>query len=385
MSLTAVTTDKGANRAAPDLRRYNPPNNDSVNAAEEAAKSAGLSYVSDSGPGIRRRRAGKGFYYIGVDGKTLRDKAELKRIRALAIPPAWTDVWICPTADGHIQATGRDAKGRKQYRYHTRWRILRDETKYDRMIAFGQALSHLRERIDHDLALPGLPREKVLAAVARLLEITLIRVGNEEYARANRSFGLTTMRGNHVSVNGSKIRFQFQGKSGIRHTIDLNDRRLAKIVRRCQELPGQELFQYLDDEGQTQSIGSADVNAYLREITNEDFTAKDFRTWSGTVMAVLALQEFRAFESKTEAKRNIVRAIENVAKRLGNTPAVCRKSYVHPIVIEMYTEGALFEALEQCVEQGPGDELHRLQPEETAVLAILEQRLKQEVVQKEAA
>jgi DNA topoisomerase I len=353
--------------------------------AKEAAKLAGLRYVTDSRPGIRRRRTGKGFRYIGVDGKPLRDKAERDRIKALAIPPAWRDVWICPTPQGHIQATGRDAKGRKQYRYHARWRAVRDETKYDRMITFGETLSLIRERTERDLALPGLPREKVLATVVRLLETTLIRVGNEEYARSNQSFGLTTMRDSHVKVNGSKMKFRFRGKSGILHTVDLTDGKLAGVIRRCQELPGQELFQYLNEEGEAEAIGSADVNDYLREITGQDFTAKDFRTWAGTVLATMALQEFKAFDSKAEAKKNIVRAIENVASRLGNTPAVCRKSYVHPVIVEIYNEGALVAALEQRVEQELRDELHRLQPEEAAVLAILQQRLKHAAAQSEAA
>jgi DNA topoisomerase-1 len=345
---------------------------DPVANAKEAAKSAGLRYVSDGDPGIRRRRAGKGFSYIAVDGKPLRDKAELRRIKALAIPPAWNDVWICPLPQGHIQATGRDAKGRKQYRYHLQWRAVRDETKYDRMIAFGEALSQIRERTEHDLALPGLPREKVLATVVRLLEVTLIRVGNEEYARYNRSFGLTTMRNKHVKVNGSKMNFRFRGKRGILHSIDLTDHRLARIVRRCQELPGQELFQYVNEEGETQSLGSADVNDYLREITGQDFTAKDFRTWAGTMLAAIALHEFKAFNSKTEAKRNIVQAIDNVASRLGNTSAVCRKSYIHPTVVDMYINGALIGALERNVERELRTDLRRLEPEEAAVLAILQ-------------
>jgi DNA topoisomerase-1 len=342
-----------------------------VTIAKEAAKSAGLRYVSDDQPGIHRRRAGKGFSYVGVDGKPLRDKAELRRIKSLAIPPAWNDVWICPLPQGHIQATGRDAKGRKQYRYHSQWRVVRDENKYDRMIAFGEALSQIRERTERDLSLPGLPREKVLATVVRLLEITLIRVGNEEYARANRSFGLTTMRNKHVKVNGSKMNFRFRGKRGILHSIDLTDRRLAKIVRRCQELPGQELFQYIDEEGETQSFGSADVNDYLREVTGRDFTAKDFRTWAGTVLAATALLEFKAFDSETEAKRNIVRAIDAVASRLGNTSAVCRKSYIHPTVVDLYVKGVLIEALERRMEPELRTGLQRLEPEEAVVLSIL--------------
>ena len=380
MSLATAT-----NRRYSDGPRTTIPAAAQTEAAREAARSVGLRYVSDDIPGIRRHRAGKGFRYLGIDGKPLREKAELTRIKALAIPPAWTDVWICPTAQGHIQATGRDAKGRKQYRYHARWRTLRDENKYDHIIAFGEALPAIRAATERDLALPGLPREKVLATVVQLLETTLIRVGNEKYARTNHSFGLTTMRDSHVKIEKSRLRFQYRGKSGIRHTIDLTDRRLAQIVRRCQELPGQELFQYLDEEGETQTVGSGDVNAYLREIAGDDFTAKDFRTWAGTVLAAMALQEFEAFDSQTEAKKNIVRAIERVAQRLGNTPAVCRKSYIHPAVLEMYIDGSLIKALEQRVEREIRDKLKQLQPEEAAVLAILQQRLKREANQKKAA
>jgi DNA topoisomerase I len=348
----------------------------------EIVKAARLRYVNDGEPGIQRKRASKGFRYVDVEGKPVRDAETLRRIKALAIPPAWTEVWICPFANGHIQATGRDAKGRKQYRYHARWRAERDGTKYDRMPAFGRALPKLRQRLEQDLALPGLPREKVLATIVQLLETTLIRIGNEEYARQNGSFGLTTMRDQHVRIRGSQLRFQFRGKSGVRHAIDLKDRRLAKVVKRCQDLPGQELFQYLDDEGKRQTVSSTEVNSYLREITGEEFTAKDFRTWAGTVLAALALQEFKSFDSQTEAKRNIVRAIETVAARLGNTPAVCRKAYVHPAILELYTSGALptvpLDALEQKIEQELRDELKHLQPEEAAVLAILQQRLKRE-------
>lgn len=349
----------------------------------EIVQAARLHYVNDGEPGIQRKRAGKGFRYVGVEGKPVRDAETLRRIKALAIPPAWTEVWICPFANGHIQATGRDAKGRKQYRYHARWRAERDGTKYDRMPAFGRALPKLRQRLEKDLALPGLPREKVLATIVQLLETTLIRIGNEEYARQNGSFGLTTMRDQHVRIRGSQLQFQFRGKSGVRHAIDLKDRRLAKVVKRCQDLPGQELFQYLDDEGNRQAVSSTEVNNYLREITGDEFTAKDFRTWAGTVLAALALQEFKSFDSQTEAKRNIVRAIETVAARLGNTPAVCRKAYVHPAILELYTSGALptvpMEALEQKIEQELRDELTHLQPEEAAVLVILQQRLKREV------
>ncbi len=344
----------------------------------ESAKAAGLRYVNDSMPGIRRERDGDEFVYIGPDGQPITDEKTLERIKSLGIPPAYTDVWICPTPRGHIQATGRDAKGRKQYRYHPRWREVRDETKYTRMIAFGQALPHIRARVDQDLSLPGLPRAKVLATVVRLLETTLIRVGNPEYARDNKSFGLTTMRDRHVDISGSKVQFHFRGKSGKTHTIDIKDRRLANIVKRCRDIPGYELFQYVDEDGQRQTIDSADVNEYLREITGQDFTAKDFRTWAGTVLAALALQEFEAFDSETQAKKNIVRAIERVAERLGNTPSICRKCYVHPAVLDSYLEGSMLDALQQRTEQELIDALHELRPEEAAVMALLQQRLVRE-------
>jgi DNA topoisomerase-1 len=348
----------------------------------EAAQVAGLRYVADTTPGIRRVRAGKGFRYVGADGKPVRRAEDLKRIRSLVIPPAWTDVWICPAADGHLQATGIDSRGRKQYRYHPRWRAVRDETKYERLIAFGKALPRIRARTEKDLARPGLPRAKVLAAIVRLLETTLIRVGNEEYARENGSFGLTTMRDRHVKINGPTVHFEFRGKSGIRHAIDLTDRRLARIVKQCQDIPGQELFQYIDDQGERHSIGSADVNAYLHEIAGEEFTAKDFRTWAGTVLAARALQEFEAFDSQTQAKRNIVRAIEAVAKRLGNTKAVCRKCYVHPAVFDAYLDGSLLQTVTGRIEKEIRRSLHELSPEEAAVLAFLQERLKREAEQK---
>lgn len=344
----------------------------------ESAREAGLRYVSDDRPGIRRVRKGKGFRFIGPDDKPVGDSDTLRRIRSLAIPPAWTDVWICPNANGHLQATGHDARGRKQYRYHPRWRAVRDETKYGRMIAFGQALPHIRTRIEKDLAQPGLPRPKVLATVVRLLETTLIRVGNEEYARENGSFGLTTLRNRHVNVEGETVRFSFKGKSGVRHSIRVDDRRLARIVQRCQDLPGQELFQYLDDDGTPHDIDSSDVNAYLQEIAGQEFTAKDFRTWAGTVLAARALQEFENFDSQAQAKRNIVAAIESVAKRLGNTKAVCRKCYVHPAVINAYLDGSLLDTLRQRVENEIADSLSALPSEEAAVLAFLQERLKHE-------
>jgi DNA topoisomerase I len=346
-----------------------------------AAKVAGLCYVSDQLPGITRKRAGRAFTYLDTESKTVRDAEVLRRIKALAIPPAWKGVWICPNPNGHLQATGRDAKGRKQYRYHAGWRAVRDETKFDRMAAFGQALPLIRECTERDLRLPGLCRAKVLATVVRLLEMTLIRVGNEEYARTNGSFGLTTLRDRHVNISGATLRFQFRGKSGVSHAIDLNDRRLAKIVRDCRDLPGQELFQYLDDEGRRQSIGSAEVNGYLREITGEDFTAKDFRTWAGTVLALSALRERCDFTSQAAAKKNVVRALECVAARLGNTPAVCRKAYVHPLVVQLYLEGVLLSSLQQRALPKPARNGFSLRQEEAAVLALLSRPLKSATTQ----
>jgi DNA topoisomerase-1 len=340
-----------------------------------SARSAGLRYVRDDIPGIAREAVKDGFSYVDPHGKPLRDEPTLARIKSLAIPPAWTDVWICPWANGHIQATGRDAKKRKQYRYHPRWRAVRDEVKYDRMISFGKALPQLREQVDAHLKLPGLPREKVLATVVYLLQATMMRVGNEEYARANRSFGLTTLRDRHVKIDGSEVEFHFRGKSGVQHAIRIGDPRLARIIRRTRDLPGQELFQYVDDDGTRHAIGSADVNEYLREITGEDYTAKDFRTWSGTVLAAMALQEFEKFDSEAQAKKNIVRAIESVAKKLGNTPTICRKCYVHPAVLEAYLDGAMLEALQYRAQKKLADEIHAFSPEEAAVLAFLQERL----------
>ena len=324
-----------------------------------SARLAGLRYVMDSKPGIRRQRRGKGFSYLDPAGQPLRDPRERRRIAALAIPPAWTQVWICPLANGHLQATGRDARGRKQYRYHPDWRAVRDETKFGRMVAFGETLPRLRARLESDLALPGLPREKVLAAVVKLLETTLIRVGNEEYARENDSFGLTTMRSRHVDIAGATVRFHFRGKSGKEHDVAIADRRLARVVRACRELPGHELFQYVDESGERQGVSSDDVNEYLRAVTGEDFTAKDFRTWGGTVLALAALRVCGAGCSAGEAKlaerqpkagqssrereanRAIVEAVKRVADQLGNRPAICRKYYVHPAVIAAFLEGRL--------------------------------------------
>ncbi|WP_447598400.1 DNA topoisomerase IB [Nitrospira sp. Nam80] len=341
-----------------------------------SAKTAGLRYICDTGPGIRRVNKGSGFSYVGPDGKTVRDTAMLKRIRTLVIPPAWQDVWICLDPDGHVQAVGRDAKGRKQYRYHARWRQMRDETKYDRLLAFGRLLPRIRRRVAKDLAAPNLSRDKILATVVRLLETTLIRVGNEEYARANDSFGLTTMRDRHVKVNGATVRFEFRGKSGITHAVDLTDRRLARIVKQSRDLPGYELFQYIDEQGARRSIDSSDVNAYLRQVAGEEFTAKDFRTWAGTVLAAAALQEFPPYESAAQAKRNVVAAVEAVAKRLGNTKAICRKCYIHPDIIDAYMDGALAGRLRQRVSRVQAHAGGRLPLEEAAVLACLQSRVR---------
>jgi len=337
----------------------------------QSAAAAGLRHVSDARPGITRRRAGRGFAYTAPDGSRVRDAATLARIRALAIPPAWTEVWISPDAKGHIQATGRDARGRKQYRYHAAWHAVRHETKFGRMLAFSAALPKIRRALDADLALPGLPRRKVLATVVRLLECTQIRVGNDEYARTNSSYGLTTFKDRHVEVNGSMLRFEFRGKSGKPHTVDVADRRLARIVARCQAIPGEELFHYVDAEGATQKIDSADVNEWLREVTGQDFTAKDFRTWAGTVEAALALQDIGGFTAKTEAKKNLCQAVKTAAKHLGNKPAVCRKYYVHPAIVDTYMEGELLELLDQHAKTLTEASPYGLRAEERAVMAVL--------------
>jgi DNA topoisomerase I len=349
------------------------PINRAVNPIE-SAKSAGLRYVSDQARGIRREMGPLGFKYIGLNGKVIRNAAELKRIRSLAVPPAWTDVWICADPRGHLQATGRDTRGRKQYRYHPDWRACRDENKYDRMQQFAAALPDIRKRTEADLARTGLPREKVLATVVQLLEKSLIRVGNDEYAKANRSFGLTTMRNKHVDVKGSTLKFQFRGKSGVEHSVDVNDRRLARIVKQCRDLPGQELFQYIDDDGNHQDVTSQDVNAYLKEITGEDFTAKDFRTWAGTVLAARALRELDQPRSVSQTKKNVLEAIEAVAGMLGNTRAVCRKSYIHPAIIDSYMDGSMLDSLRR--RGNVRKMISKLRPDEVAVLTILQQRVK---------
>src|SRR5256714_10386158 len=339
--------------------------NDPVEVAEEA----GLRYVSDEQPGYTRKRKGKSFQYFDTAGKLIRDETRLLRIRRLAIPPAYRQVWICPLSNGHIQAIGRDDRGRKQYRYHERWRSIRDENKYDRILTFAAALPKIRRRVQADLKLPGLKREKVLAAVVQLLERTFIRVGNEEYARQNRSFGLTTMKDHHVKVRGKKLRFRFRGKGGKEHEVDFMDRRVAKIVRELQDLPGQDLFQYFDDEGKLCNVTSQDVNDYLQEITGEDFTAKDFRTWAGTVLTAMALNAQEKSATKKEAKSNLKNAIAAAASLLRNTPTICRKCYVHPAIVESYLSGNLIEGLQTKLDAA--EEIPDFSDDEKAVLNFL--------------
>jgi len=323
----------------------------------KSAKVLGLRYVTDCEPGIRRRRRGRGFAYVGPDGRPVRGREALERIRKLAIPPAWKDVWICASADGHLQAAGRDAKGRKQYRYHPDYRQFRNQTKFGRLAEFASALPLIRQRVQEDLALAGLPRNKVLATVVHLLETTFARVGNHEYARNNNSYGLTTLRDRHVEVDGGTLRFEFLGKSGLVHQLELNDPRLARIVKRCRDLPGYELFQYIDGDGRRCPISSSDVNSYLREITGRDFTAKDFRTWAGTVSAALALRESGPSGSPARAKKNVAAAMKRVAARLGNRPATCRNYYVHPAVIEAYVNQGPVNAPEADRNGAEGGEL----------------------------
>ncbi|HEX5606345.1 MAG TPA: DNA topoisomerase IB [Candidatus Binatia bacterium] len=340
-----------------------------------AVKSRGLRYVMDSIKGITRRRHGKNFLFFSPRGVPIRNAGELRRIRALAIPPAWKDVWISPFSNSHLQATGRDARGRKQYRYHHAWREWRDQTKYDHLMEFGRVLPKLRRKVAKDLSLPGLPRAKVMATIVRLLETTCIRIGNDEYVRQNQSFGLTTLRNKHVKVRGSKIHFRFRGKSGIVRDVDLNDHRLAQIVRHCQDLPGQELFQYLEEDGTPRIVNSSDVNQYLREATGVDLTAKDFRTWAGTVLAARALGELPPFASHSQAKRNVVQAVEAVARKLGNTRAVCQKCYIHPATVKAYFDGSLPENLSRPVPAARQAQ-HGLSDDEAAVMMILEESSK---------
>jgi DNA topoisomerase-1 len=330
-----------------------------------------LLYLTDERPGIRRERCGRGFRYRSAAGRIVRDRHTRARIRSLVIPPAWTDVWISPNDRGHLQATGRDERGRKQHLYHPRWREIRDQTKYGRLVDFARALPCIRKHIKRDLAREGLCRERVLATVVRLLDLSLIRVGNDEYARDNKSYGLTTMKNRHAKVRGAKIHFQFRGKSGKKHVVQVEDRRIARIVRACQELPGQELFQYLDDEGRSHDIGSEDVNDYLREITGEDFTAKDFRTWAGTVSVAAAVRQLGPAESDADAKRNLVAAIKETAQTLGNTAAVCRKAYLHPAVVAASLDGSLVAKLNGRKTSTRPPSMRGLYSDEAAVLRFL--------------
>ena len=374
---------------------------DHIAESKEAARAAGLRYITDRRAGLHRVKTRTGFRYVDPEGKPVHDKEILGRIKSLVIPPAWNDVWISPIANGHLQATGRDARGRKQSRYHPKWRETRDETKYERMTAFAAALPRIRERVAEHLALPGLPKEKVLATIVSVMEATHIRVGNVEYARENKSYGLTTMRNKHVEVHGSDVTFSFQGKSGVKHTIDLHDRRLAKIIKRCEDLPGYELFQYLNKEGETHTVDSQDVNDYLREVSGEHFTAKDFRTWAGSVLACDMLREIGTYENASQAKKNVVQAIAAVAAKLGNTPSVCRKCYVHPAVLEAYLNGTHLDsasanaaakeandekAVQQQIKQELKEQLDEkiathtsaLRDEEQALMDLLNQRLQLE-------
>lgn len=343
--------------------------------AKDAAETVGLVHVTDEVPGITRFKRGKGFRFVLPNGNKLVDGKTLERINALAIPPAYTQVWICAKANGHIQATGRDAKGRKQYRYHEKFREARDSTKYEHMLEFAEALPAVRAKVDEHMALRGLPQEKVFATIVRLLETTMIRVGNADYAKQNKSYGLTTLRDRHVKIDGSALRFQFKGKSGKEWRLQLKDRRIAKIVKACQDLPGQHLFQYLDSDGVRREVTSSDINRYLKEISGEEITAKDFRTWSGTVLAALALSEFEKFDSKAAATRNVRSAIEAVAARLGNTPAICRKCYIHPEILNSYLSNALVLEVREEVERELQDEVAHLSREEAVVLLFLKRRL----------
>ena len=338
---------------------------------EKSAQVVGLRYVTHTQPGISRERCGPGFRYRSAESKVVRDRHTLQRISSLVIPPAWAEVWICPLDHGHLQATGRDERGRKQYLYHPRWREIRDQTKYDRLLDFARALPGIRKQLRRDLKREGLGREKVLATVVRLLEVSLIRVGNEEYARDNKSYGLTTMKNRHATVRGAKIKFQFRGKSGQEHVVEVEDRRVARIVRACQELPGQELFQCVDEAGQKHHVDSGDVNDYLREIAGRDFTAKDFRTWAGTIYTASELRRLGPVDSETGLKENIVAAVKATAQSLGNTPAVCRKSYIHPAIIEAYLDGSLIPRLDEWEGKRGSNSSRGFLPDEAAVLKFL--------------
>ena len=351
-----------------------------VDPARAAARAARLRYVNAARPGISRERRGEDWVFRNPDGSEITDEAEIARIRKLAVPPAYTDVWICREANGHLQAVGRDARGRLQYRYHARWRQVRDEAKYGKMLVFGEVLPRIRAQVRADMALPGMPKRKVLAAIVTLLEKTMMRVGNEEYARTNQSYGLTTLQDSHARVRGAKVTFDFKGKHGIAHHIDLQDRKLAKIVQQSRDLPGQDLFQFVGDDGAVHDIESGDVNDYLREISGHEVTAKDFRTWAATNLAALALAEMERVDGAARQKKAIVEAVESVAKKLGNTPAICRKCYIHPAVFDGYLDGTLAEGLKSRADEVLADpQAEGLTAEELAVTAYLAGRLEQAV------
>ncbi len=341
-----------------------------------AAAAQGLRYVTDDKPGYTRKLHGKHFLFYDTKGKRITDAAEVMRIRKLAIPPAYREVWICPQANGHLQATGIDARGRKQYRYHADWRAVRDASKFHHVLAFAEALPTIRAVTAKHMAQHGLTREKVLATVVMLLEKTMIRVGNDEYARSNQSYGLTTLREEHVNVSGQTIRFRFKGKSGKEWNLKLSDRRIARVISQCAEIEGQELFKYVGEDGAARDVTSGMVNQYLQEITGSDFTAKDFRTWAGTVLAAMALQEYAQYDSAAQAKKNVVAAIEQVAKRLGNTPSVCRKCYIHPEVLDAYLDGSLARQISRDIDAALKQKYDALNDEEILVLAFLRKRLK---------
>src|SRR6201996_9494207 len=333
---------------------------DRIAEVASAIAEEGLRYVSDTSPGYRRKRAGTSFSYYDKDGKRIPDKAIIRRIKSIGIPPAYESVWICPSPNGHIQATGLDARGRKQYRYHAKWRELRDQNKYEHIMKFAAVLPLLRRRVAADMKCEGLSREKILATVVSLLEKTLIRVGNAEYATQNKSYGLTTMRRKHVAITGGTLRFEFTGKSGKQWKLKVEDKRIAAILKRCADIPGHELFKYVDDDGKVHQVGSGDVNGYIQDATGQDLTAKDFRTWAGTVLAALALSEFEKYDNQTQAKRNMVAAIEEVAKQLGNTPAICRKCYIHPEVLSAYMSGDLVKMIDAKIARKFGQQYTQL-------------------------
>lgn len=350
---------------------------------QRSAREAGLRYVQDNRPGYTRKRAGRGFVYYDTKGNRITEPGELQRFRSLVLPPAWKDVWICPSPSGHIQATARDAKGRKQYRYHPSWNVVRNQTKFNRMIVFGEKLPLIREHASQQLSLRGMPRNKVLAVVVTLLETTLIRIGNAEYSRSNGSYGLTTLLNEHAQVNGSTVEFSFRGKSGKEHIIDVRNRKLAAIIQKCQELPGQELFGYIDEDGTAVDIDSNDVNDYLQTITGEEITAKDFRTWGGTLYALETLCSRGLCNDATERKLALQQAVRATAGRLGNTPAVCRKYYIHSAILSAFERGHLLADVEQCAAEAGNEQCKGLSQREQVLLLFLRRQAETSTSEKE--